>query len=115
MLIEPVQKEGYAVEADGDIAVIIDTVITPELEEEGNVREIISKIQTMRKEAGFEVVDHIRVYAANGAEVEQIISRNSAQIAEDTLADSVTVGELAGYTKEWDINGKKVELGVEKI
>ena len=115
MLIEPVQKEGYAVEADGDIAVIIDTVITPELEEEGNVREIISKIQTMRKEAGFEVVDHIRVYAANGAEVEQIVSRNSAQIAEDTLADSVTVGELAGYTKEWDINGKKVELGVEKI
>lgn len=115
LLIEPIQKEGYAVEVEGDIAVIIDTNITPELEEEGNVREIVSKIQAMRKEAGFEVVDHIRIYAAEGREVEQIVSGNREQIAADTLADDIVVGSLGGYVKQWDINGRKATLGVEKI
>ncbi len=114
LLIEPVQKEGYAVEVDGDIAVIIDTQITPQLEEEGNVREIISKIQAMRKEAGFEVVDHICIYVAQNEEIEAIVNRNSAQISADTLAHRIEVGKLAGYTKKWDINGRKVMLGVEK-
>lgn len=115
LLIEPIQKEGYAVEVEGDIAVIIDTNITPELEEEGNVREIVSKIQAMRKEAGFEVVDHIRIYAAEGREVEQIVSCNREQIAADTLADDIVVGSLGGYVKQWDINGRKATFGVEKI
>ena len=103
------------VEVEGDIAVIIDTNITPELEEEGNVREIVSKIQAMRKEAGFEVVDHIRIYAAEGREVEQIVSCNREQIAADTLADDIVVGSLGGYVKQWDINGRKATFGVEKI
>ena len=115
LLIEPIQKEGYAVEVEGDLAVIIDTNITPELEEEGNVREIVSKVQAMRKEAGFEVVDHICIYVAEGSEVEQIVSGNQEQIAADTLADRIVVGSLAGYVKQWDINGRKASFGVEKI
>ena len=115
LLIEPIQKEGYAVEVEGDLAVIIDTNITPELEEEGNVREIVSKVQAMRKEAGFEVVDHICIYVAEGSEVEQIVSDNQEQIAADTLADRIVVGSLAGYVKQWDINGRKASFGVEKI
>ena len=115
LLIEPIQKEGYAVEVEGDLAVIIDTNITPELEEEGNVREIVSKVQAMRKEAGFEVVDHICIYVAEGSEVEQIVSGNQEQIAADTLADRIVVGSVAGYVKQWDINGRKATFGVEKI
>ena len=115
LLIEPVQKEGFAVEVEGDLAVIIDTHLTPELEEEGNVREIVSKVQTMRKEAGFEVTDHIRIFVAEGAEVEAIAARNAGSIAADTLAESVETGRLAGYTKQWDINGKQAVFGVEKV
>ena len=102
-------------EVEGDLAVIIDTHLTPELEEEGNVREIVSKVQTMRKEAGFEVTDHIRIFVAEGAEVEAIAARNAGSIATDTLAESVETGRLAGYTKQWDINGKQAVFGVEKV
>ena len=102
-------------EVEGDLAVIIDTHLTPELEEEGNVREIVSKVQTMRKEAGFEVTDHIRIFVAEGAEVEAIAARNAGSIAADTLAESVETGRLAGYTKQWDINGKQAVFGVEKV
>ena len=115
LLIEPVQKEGYAVEVDGDYAVIIDTHITPELEEEGNVREIISKIQTLRKEAGFEVTDHIRISFAEGDEVIEIVRRNEQGIMKDTLGESISYGELSGYSKKWDINGKDVTIALEKI
>ncbi len=115
LLIEPVQKEGYAVEVDGDFAVIIDTHITPELEEEGNVREIISKIQTHRKEAGFEVTDHIRISFAEGDDVMEIVKRNEESIMKETLGDSISYGELTGYAKQWDINGKDVTIALEKI
>ncbi len=114
LLIEPVQKEGFMAFSEGDIAVIIDTHITPELEEEGNVREVVSKVQTMRKEAGFEVTDHIRIYIKEGP-VAEILRRNEKSIAEDALADQVVYGAPRGFIKSWDINGMDAELGVEKL
>lgn len=116
MLIEPVQREGYAVESDGDVAVIIDTELTPALIEEGFVREIISKVQTMRKEAGFEVTDHIALWAWGNSRICEIIQRHSQEIAEDTLSDSVATEQgSAGYEKEWDINGEKAMFAVERL
>ena len=98
-----------------DTVVVLDTNLTPELIEEGFVREIISKIQTMRKEAGFEVQDHIKIYFANNARIAEIIERNKAVIGEETLADEISEGNNGSYNKEWNINGEKVNLGVEKI
>ncbi len=115
LLIEPKPKEGYAVEAQGDIAVILDTLITPALAEEGNVREIISKVQTMRKEAGFEVTDHIRLYVEGDDVLTGIVKKNEAEIANETLAEEVLPGRMAGYSKTWDINGRQGVLGVEKL
>lgn len=115
MLIEPMQKEGYAVETEGDLAVIIDTHITPELAEEGNVREIISKIQTMRKDAGFEVTDHIKLYVAENDALTAIVERNEAEIAGEVLADEVTYHHIEGYEMEWDINGITGKFGVVQV
>ena len=115
VLIETSQKEGFVSEAERDTVVVLDTNLTPELIEEGFVREIISKIQTMRKEAGFEVQDHIKIYFANNARIAEIIERNKAVIGEETLADEISEGNNGSYNKEWNINGEKVNLGVEKM
>ena len=98
-----------------DITVAIDTVLTPALIEEGFMREIISKVQTMRKEAGFEVTDHIRITMEGSEKVTAVAEARKAEIAGATLAESLTVGTPVGYTKEWDLNGEKATLGVEKI
>ena len=113
LLIETTQREGFYTVSDRDITVAIDTVLTPALIEEGFMREIISKVQTMRKEAGFEVADHIRIGYAGGGKLAAILAANSAAIGADTLADAVEEG-LSGYEKEWNINGEKVTLGVKK-
>ena len=115
LLIEPTQKEGYVSETGGDITVVLDTNLTPELIEEGFVRELTSKIQTMRKEAGFEVMDRISVYAMGNNKIEAILTGPAAdQIKSDVLADSIVTGSTAGYVKDWNINGQDVTLGVEK-
>ena len=115
LLIDHVQAEGYVSEENGDITVVLDTNLTPELIEEGLVRELTSKIQTMRKEAGFEVMDRIRLYAKDNDRILQILSDHGDQIAADVLADEIRTGETAGYEKSWDINGEQVTLAVEKI
>ncbi|MDE6566586.1 MAG: hypothetical protein K2K70_02495, partial [Lachnospiraceae bacterium] len=94
---------------------VLDTNMTPELLEEGFVREITSKIQTMRKDAGFEVTDHIRVSMQDNDKVSETIRNNAEQIQSDVLADEVVYDAAAGYTREWNINGEKVTLGVEKL
>ena len=113
MLIEPIQREGYAVETDGDLAVIIDTELTPELIEEGFVREIISKVQTMRKEADFNVTDHIAICIKGSQTIEDVMQRNSDEIAKEVLADEIA-DALDGYAKDWDINGEKASITVAK-
>ena len=97
------------------MTVAIDTELTEALIEEGFVRELVSKFQTMRKEAGFHVEDHIRAYASGNRKIEALLAANSAQVGGDILADAVFTGSLAGYTKEWDVNGEAVTLGVERI
>ena len=115
LLIEAAQMEGYVSDTDRGITVVLDTNLTPELLEEGFVREIISKVQTMRKDAGFEVMDHIRVSMQDNDKVQQVISSNEAQIKSEGLADEVAYNGAKGFTKEWSINGEKVTLGVEKL
>ena len=100
---------------EGGVTVAIDTLLTPELIEEGFVRELVSKFQTMRKEAGFEVEDHIRAFAAGNEKIETLLDANRVQVSADVLADAVTVGSVSGYTKEWNINGETVTLGVERV
>ena len=113
LLIDMTQMEGYVSENSGDVTVVLDTNLTPELIEEGFVREIISKIQTMRKEAGFEVTDHIRVYHAGNEKLEEIFAKYGKEIQSDVLANDIVSGQ-GGYSKEWDINGETVTLGVER-
>ena len=114
LLIETTQTEGYYTVSDRGITVAIDTRLTPELIEEGFVREVVSKLQTMRKEAGFEVMDTISVYVTGNENVEQLVERNWASIGADVMATALTVGSTAGYVKEWNINGEVVTLAVEK-
>ena len=114
LLIETAQAENYVSMADNGITVVIDTNLTEALIEEGFVREIISKIQTMRKDAGFDVTDHIVVYERGNEKIEKIISDNLASIQNDVLADEVRLNEMSGFAKEWDLNGEAVELGVQK-
>ena len=114
LLISMAQLEGFQAESDGDVTVVIDTKLSDELLEEGFVREIISKIQTMRKDAGFEVMDRINVaYKAEGKAAE-VFANNKAAIAGEVLADSVESGEIEGFTKDWNINGEAVTLTVKK-
>ena len=115
LLIETAQMEGLVSDSDHGITVVLDTNMTPELLEEGFVREITSKIQTMRKDAGFEVTDHIRVSMQDNDKVSETIRNNADQIQSDVLADEVAYDGAAGFTKEWNINGEKVMLGVEKV
>ena len=115
LLIEMTQMEGYVSQNDHGVTVVLDTNLTPELIEEGFVREILSKIQTMRKEAGFEVMDHISISMQDNDKVKEIISRNEAEIKSEVLAESVVYDTAKGFTKEWSINGENVTLGVEKL
>ena len=115
LLIDMAQTEGYVSESDNAVTVALDTRLTPELLEEGFVRELVSKIQTMRKEAGFEVMDHICVYQQNNDKIADILTRYADTIRSEVLADDIRTGEMGGYTKEWNINGEIGILGVEKI
>ncbi|RKD30644.1 isoleucine--tRNA ligase [Lacrimispora algidixylanolytica] len=115
LLIDTAQTEGYISEGDNTITVVLDTNLTPELLTEGFVRELISKIQTMRKEAGFEVMDHIRVYSKGNETIGSILKAHEEEVKSEVLADSIQYETTAGYEKEWNINGENVTLGVEKI
>ncbi|MBQ6833742.1 MAG: class I tRNA ligase family protein, partial [Lachnospiraceae bacterium] len=115
LLIDMAQTEGFVSEGDNTITVVLDTQMTPELLEEGFYREIISKVQTMRKEADFEVMDHIYVYVDKNEKIAEIIKKYAEELKEEVLADSITLGEMKGYTKEWNINGEDVMLGVAKV
>ena len=114
LLIDMAQTEGYVSEGDNTVTVVLDTNLTPELIEEGFVREIISKIQTMRKEADFEVTDHISVYQDKNDKIAEILKAHEDDIKEEVLADQIILGQMGGFTKEWNINGEDVTLGVEK-
>ena len=114
LLIDAAQVEGYVSEGDNTMTVVLDTNLTPELLEEGFVRELISKIQTMRKEAGFEVMNHIRVFENGNEKIAKIFAAYRDEIQGEVLADEIVTGQTGGYSKEWDINGEKVVLGVEK-
>ncbi len=115
LLIDTAQTEGYVSEGDNYVTVVLDTNLTPELIEEGFVRELISKIQTMRKEAGFEVMDHIRLFQDENDKIADILKAHTEEIKNEVLADNISLGQTGGYAKEWNINGEKVMLGVEKI
>ena len=114
LLIEIAQTEGFESGNDGDITVVLDTNLTPELVEEGFMREIISKIQTMRKEAGFEVMDKITVYSDGNDKIAELISKNEDTVKNDVLATEIITGKIEGYSKEWNINGENVTFGVKK-
>ncbi len=114
LLIDMAQTEGFETQAYGGVTVVLDKALTPELIEEGFVRELVSKIQTMRKEAGFEVMDRITVYAEGNENIEKIIRDNEKSIAADVLADGFIFNETDGYVKSWKINTEKVTLGVKR-
>ena len=114
LLIDMAQKEGYVSQADNNVTVVLDTNLTEELIEEGFVREVISKIQTMRKEADFEVTDKIVIYVDGNEKVSKIVKANAENIMNDVMAVDIKLGELAGYSKEWNINGETVSIGVQK-
>ena len=114
LLIEMVQAEGYVANSDKGITVVMDTKLTPELIEEGFIRELVSKIQTMRKDAGFEVMDRINVYVSGNDKIAALMEKNAEQVKAVVLADNIIAGEAKGFTKDWNINGEDVTLGVEK-
>ena len=114
LLIDMAQKDGFVAEADNYVTVVLDTNLTDELIEEGFVYEVISKIQTMRKEADFEVMDHIRVSLSGNDKVAGIVEKNKDMIAGKVLADSITAGETLAVSKEWNVNGEKVTIAIEK-
>ena len=115
LLIDMAQMEGYVSECDNTITVVLDTNLTPELIEEGFVRELVSKIQTMRKEAGVEVMDKIRVYAKDNDKIVSIMKNHGDEIKSEVLAEEIVTGETKGYEKEWNINSEKVTMAVERI
>ncbi|MGI6096074.1 MAG: isoleucine--tRNA ligase [Lachnospiraceae bacterium] len=115
LLIDMTQSEGYVSESNHKLTVVLDTNLTPELIEEGFVREIISKIQTMRKEAGFEVMDRIHVYMSDNPVLEDIVKNNEDTIKKEVMAESIVLNEVRGYEKDWKINSEDVRMGVEKI
>ena len=115
LLIDMAQVPGFVSEGDNFVTVVLDTNLTPELIEEGFVREIISKVQTMRKEAGFEVMDKIIVYAKDNDKIMDIMKANQDEIKREVLAENIILGEAEGYTKEWNINKEAVTLGVSKV
>ncbi len=114
LLIEMTQKPGYVSETDGAVTVVLDTNLTQELIEEGFVRELVSKIQTMRKEAGFEVTDHIVVYEQGSGAITAIFAAYADGLKREVLAEDIVSGSMDGYSREWNINGETVTLGVKK-
>ena len=114
-LIDTAQMEGFVTESDNNLAVVLDTNLTEELIEEGFVREIISKVQTMRKEAGFEVMDKINVYVKDNSVIEDIMKTHADEIQSEVLAQSITMDTTKGYEKKWNINSEEVILAVEKV
>ena len=117
LLISTVQKEGLFSVSDNGVSVVLDTELNEELIAEGFVNELISKIQTMRKEAGFEVMDHIKVYFTEAGDnvIASVFEKYGDEISKDVLAEGIINGEGGSYTKDWDINGESVKLGVEKL
>ncbi len=115
LLIDVVKSDDFVTESDGKYSVVLDIRMTPQLLEEGFVREVISKVQTMRKEAGFEVTDHIRLYQTGNDEISRIIVANKETIQSETLADEIVLERSGGYSKEWSLNGLHATIGVEKI
>jgi len=114
LLIDTAQIEGYESVQEGEITVVLDMNLTPELIEEGFVRELISKVQTMRKEAGFEVTDRILIYASGNERIGTILKDNTEEIRSEVLADDMILESVDGYVKEWNINGETVTMGVKK-
>ncbi|MGN0299502.1 MAG: isoleucine--tRNA ligase [Lachnospiraceae bacterium] len=114
LLIEMTQKTGYISENNGDVTVVLDCNLTPELIDEGFVREIISKIQTMRKEADFEVTDHISVSLKGSEKVNSVVMKFIDEIKSSVMADSITSDDIEGYTKDWKINGEDVVITVQR-
>lgn len=115
LLITMTQKEGYVTDGDNNVTVVLNTNLTDALREEGMVREIISKLQTMRKEAGFEVMDHIAIAYRGNEKIGAICAAHGEEITAETMADSIAEGSVDGYSKEWDINGEKVTLSVARL
>ncbi len=115
LLIDMAQTEGYVSEGDNYVTVVLDTNLTPELIDEGFARELVSKIQTMRKEAGFEVMDHIDLYLGENEKIADVVKKYENKLKKEVLADSINLGEINGYTKEWNINGENVTIGVSKV
>ena len=115
LLVEAAQREGFTSVSDRGLTVALDTTLTQALIEEGFVREIVSKVQSMRRDAGFNVTDHIRVYHQGSPVVEKVLKDNETGVLGDVLGDSVIYGTLSGYTADWDINGEQTSLGVEKV
>ena len=114
LLIDTAQIPGYESVQEGEITVVLDMNLTPELIEEGFVRELISKVQTMRKEAGFEVTDRILIYASGNERIGTILKDNTEEIRSEVLADDIILESVDGYVKEWSINGETVTMGVKK-
>lgn len=115
LLIESTKKDGYITEEDGKYTVVLDTNLTEELKEEGFLREIISKVQTMRKEAGFEVTDRIRLFAKGNEKLIPLMRKSEKELSTAVLAETLVFGECRGYEKDWDINGENICLSVEKV
>lgn len=115
LLIETAKSENFVSQEDNQVTVVLDIRLTPELIEEGFVREVISKVQTMRKEAGFEVTDHIILSQSDNDKLAEIIKANVDQVKSETLADDIVFGRVSGYNKHWNLNGESVLLGVEKV
>ena len=116
LLVETAQKEGFVAESGNGVTVVLDTNLSEELLEEGFVREVVSKVQTMRKEAGFEVMDHIAFAYGDNQKITQIVTDNAAAIQADTLTDElVAAADDSFYVKEWNVNGEKVTFGVKKL
>ena len=115
LLIEIKQKEGYETASDKGITVVLDTTLTPELIEEGLVRELVSKVQTMRKDAGFEVVNHIALSVKGSEKFKEIILKNKEEISTDLLADEIVFESFEGFEKSWNLNGEDVVITVKKI
>ena len=115
LLIETAQKEGYTSVSDRGLTVVLDTTLTQALIDEGFVREITSKLQTMRKEAGFNVTDHIEVYCQGSEKVAQVLRENQQSILHDVLGEACHFGILEGYTAQQDVNGETVTFGVKRV
>ena len=115
LLIDIKQKEGYYSLSDKYTTVAIDTTLTAELIEEGFVNEVISKLQTMRKDSDFDVTDHIKVYVNNNDKIAEVVKNNEAEIAKIVLGDEFVYAQDGANAKSWDINGEKVNLSVEKL